>query len=319
MPRQLRIEFPGAFYHVYSRGNQKQPIFLSDEDRFYFLKILREANERLGAVFHIYCLMSNHYHLTLETPEGNLSQIMHFINTAYTVYLNKKRGRCGHLFQGRFKAILVQTDVYARTLATYIHSNPVRQRIVDRPEEYPWSSCRDYYGKRVPPAWLETSVVLGAFGNSIEAMRLDHERYLEPAAGTGFKKDLEHASMLGILGDDDFIDRIRRARLKDQMEDPDREICELRRLRVRPELAEIKDQVEKEIGAQSRLVRKCAIFLAHKYARYKLREIGAFFMISSAAASVSFRKTAKEIASNGTLFRVVETVRSRFFPANTKE
>ena len=128
MPRQLRIEYPGAFYHVYSRGNQKQPIFFSDDDRYYYLNILRQAHERLGCISHLYCLMDSHYHLTLETPDANLSQIMHFINSAYSVYLNKKHERCGHLFQGRFKAILVQADAYARTLATYIHGNPVRIR-----------------------------------------------------------------------------------------------------------------------------------------------------------------------------------------------
>jgi len=164
MPRQLRIEYPGAFYHVYSRGNQKQAIYLTDEDRFFFLKVLHDARERLGALVHVYCLMNNHYHLALETPEANLSKIMHFINSAYSVHLNIKHERIGHLFQGRFKAILVQADAYARTLTMYIHGNPVRNGTVDRPEQYEWSSCQDYYGPRTPPVWLETRTILGCSG-----------------------------------------------------------------------------------------------------------------------------------------------------------
>ncbi|MGZ5424222.1 MAG: transposase [Candidatus Aminicenantales bacterium] len=304
----MRIEYPGAFYHVYSRGNQKQPIFFSDEDRYYFLKILRDANERLGVVVHIYCLMNTHYHLTLETPEANLSQIMHFINSSYSIYLNKKHERCGHLFQGRFKAILIQADAYARTLAEYIHGNPVRKNIVDRPEEYPWSSCQDYYGIRNPPPWLDTSVILRAFGNSLEVLKLEHERYLGTADEKRLEKDMRNASRLGILGDDDFIDKIRRSYLKDRMENPDRELCELRRLRVRPEISDIQAEIDRELGAANRLAKKCVIFLARKRAGYKLREIGDHLGLSPGAVSLSYRKTSMAIGSNETLRRVVETV-----------
>lgn len=284
---------------------------MSDDDRYYFLKILREAHERLGVIVHIYCLMDNHYHLTLETPEGDLSRIMHFINSSYSVYLNKKYERCGHLFQGRFKAILIQTDAYMRVLATYIHGNPVRKRMVDRPYEYSWSSCLDYYGMRNPPSWLDRSVVFGAYGCSLEALKREHDSYVGNAGEIRFEKDLKNASKLGILGDRDFIDRIRNAYLRDRMENPDQEICELRRLRFRPDLSEIKVQVERELGAKNRLTRRCAIFLAHKHANYRLREIGEYFGISPAAVSLSFRKTSKEIALSEPLLRAIEAVRLR--------
>ena len=322
MPRQLRIEYPGAFYHVYSRGNQKQPIFFSDDDRYYYLNILRQAHERLSCISHLYCLMDSHYHLTLETPDANLSQIMHFINSAYSVYLNKKHERCGHLFQGRFKAILVQADAYARTLATYIHGNPVRKKIVDRPEQFPWSSCQEYYGIRNPPSWLDTSVILGAFGNSLEVLKLEHERYKLALKGI-FDKDLEKASRIGILGDDDFVDKIRRTYLKNKMINPDRELCELRRLRTRPQLSQIWAMINAELGAKNKLSKRYTIFFAHKHANFKLREIGEYFGIGPGAVSESYRKTAKEILSNGTLNRVIEVVRSRLaddsmFPEKNK-
>jgi REP element-mobilizing transposase RayT len=313
MPRQLRIEYPGAFYHVYSRGNQKQAIFLSDEDRYYFLKILRDAHERLNVIVHLYCLMKNHYHLGLETPGANLSQIMHFINSAYSIYLNVKHERCGHLFQGRFKAILVQTDVYAKTLAIYIHGNPVKDRIVDHPELYQWSSCQDYYGTRKPPNWLNKDVIMGCFGCSVELLRAEHRAYLDPALGLSIKIDLKKAARVGIWGDKEFIDKVRRAYLKERIERPDPELCELKRLRSRPELPSIKAEVDKELGTDSRYAKKCTIFLAHKYANYKLREIGEFFGIGPTAVSSSYLKTAKELSPDCPLYRAVERARARLF------
>ena len=126
MSRPLRIEYPGAFYHVTSRGNERKMVFQNSRDRERYLSYLESAHERYGAVIHVYCLMGNHYHLLLETPRGNLSQIIHHINGAYTTYFNVKRDRSGHLFQGRFKGILVEKDAYCKELSRYIHLNPVR-------------------------------------------------------------------------------------------------------------------------------------------------------------------------------------------------
>src|SRR4030042_6113724 len=117
MARPLRIEYPGAFYHITSRGNERKAVFRSDFDRERFLSYLQSAQERYGAVIHVYCLLNNHYHLLLETPRGNFSQILHHINGAYTTYFNVKRNRSGHLFQGRYRAILVEKEEYAHELS----------------------------------------------------------------------------------------------------------------------------------------------------------------------------------------------------------
>ena len=117
MGRPLRIEYPGAFYHVTARGNEQRAIYKNIADRERFLDYLASATEHYGAVIHVWCMMTNHYHLLLETPEGNLSQIMRHINGAYTNYFNVKRRRAGHLFQGRYKAILVERDAYAMELS----------------------------------------------------------------------------------------------------------------------------------------------------------------------------------------------------------
>jgi REP element-mobilizing transposase RayT len=151
MARPLRIEYPGAFYHVTSRGNKQRDVFKSQRDREKFLSYLGSATERYGAVIHSYCLMNNHYHLLLETPGGNLSQIMRHVNGAYTTYFNVKRKRSGHLFQGRYKSILVEADSHAKELSRYIHLNPVRAKMVVHPKEHPWSSYQAYVGQGKAP------------------------------------------------------------------------------------------------------------------------------------------------------------------------
>src|SRR4030042_5793823 len=129
MARPLRIEFPGAVYHVTSRGNARQTIFIDDEDRGGFLDLLSIVVERFNWICHAYCLMGNHYHLLIETPDGNLSKGMRELNGIYTQHFNRRHGRVGHVFQGRFKAILVEKDSYLLELCRYIVLNPVRAGI----------------------------------------------------------------------------------------------------------------------------------------------------------------------------------------------
>lgn len=163
MPRPLRVEFEGAVYHVMARGNERREIFRDDKDRRWFLEAVGDAVERFGVVLHVYCLMPNHYHLVVETPRANLSQTMAWLQTTYTVRFNRRYRRSGHLFQGRYKAQLVEADAYAQELVRYIHLNPVRPRskqariAAERTKElnrYRWSSHREYAGWRRRPAWL---------------------------------------------------------------------------------------------------------------------------------------------------------------------
>ena len=178
MARPLRIQYPGAFYHVMSRGNEQKEIFKSRRDREQFLGYLETATTRYGAVFHSYCLMNNHYHLLLETPEGNLSQIMRHINGAYTTYFNTKRKRAGHLFQGRFKAILIEADEYALELSRYIHLNPVRAGMVETPVTYEWTSYSAYVGLRQTEDWNSSGIWLA-----------EHERKRRRAIGVLLRVD----------------------------------------------------------------------------------------------------------------------------------
>jgi REP element-mobilizing transposase RayT len=146
MARPLRIEFPGAVYHVTSRGNAKQDIFIDEEDRSLFFDVLTIVVERFNWFYHAYCLMGSHYHLLIETPDGNLSKGMRELNGVYTQGFNQRHRRVGHLFQGRYKAIIVEKDHHLMSLCRYVVLNPVRIGLIERPEQWKWSSYRATIG-----------------------------------------------------------------------------------------------------------------------------------------------------------------------------
>ena len=163
MVRPIRVEFEGAVYHVMARGNERQAIFRSTQDRALFLDTLGETVTQFGLVVHVYCLMPNHYHLVVETPRGNLSRAIGWLQVTYTVRFNRRHRRSGHLFQGRFKAQLVDGEEYGRELVRYVHLNPVRPRRKSDPipreraaelDGYRWSSHRAYAGLAGKAEWL---------------------------------------------------------------------------------------------------------------------------------------------------------------------
>lgn len=166
MARLIRICYPGAWYHVMNRGVDHQPIFTCVKHREMFLHLCQEISERFHVQIHAYCLMGNHYHLMIHTPEGNLSQAIHYLDSVYAIRYNKCEGRDGPLFRGRFNAQLVDDEVYLLKLSQYIHLNPVKAEIVNYAEDYPWSSCAAYVGSKESPVWLYKDVVLAYFAKS---------------------------------------------------------------------------------------------------------------------------------------------------------
>ncbi len=163
MARSLRVEFPGAVYHVTSRGNARKSIYLSDVDRYDFLDILQRVVQRHHWLCHSYCLMDNHYHFLFETPVANLSKGMQQLNGVYTQSFNRRHQRVGHLFQGRYKAQLVEHGSYLLEAARYIVLNPVRAKMVRSPADYKWSSYRSTAGLRQAESFLSTAWILGQF------------------------------------------------------------------------------------------------------------------------------------------------------------
>lgn len=166
MSRPIRIEYEGAFYHVMSRGNERKPIFRDNADRKKFLAIINEAHQVYRFAIHAYVLMTNHYHMLIETPMSNLSQTMRQINGVYTRYFNKKYERTGHLFQARYKSLIVEKDQYLIALTRYIHQNPLAARLCHRVSDYQWSSYPSYIGLTPAPRWLLRGDTLSYFGET---------------------------------------------------------------------------------------------------------------------------------------------------------
>jgi len=287
MARPLRIEYPGAFYHVTSRGNERREIFRDDKDRQRFLSYLETAVARYKAVIHVYCLMSNHYHLLLSTPEGNLSQILRHINGGYTAYFNKRHNRAGHLFQGRYKAILVDADTYAGELSRYIHLNPMRASIAPKPDHYQWSSYAAYSGKAATPRWLTTDWLLQYFGTKTADARKTYRFFIEAAMGLSEEDPLKAATSTLILGKTDFVEEIRDKYLGGRKKG--RDIPALKEL-TKVSLDEIIEETEKEFKDNPEIVKKAALYLSHRYSGRSLREIGERFDIGESAVSQASRR-----------------------------
>lgn len=216
MARPLRIEFPDALYHVTARGNRQAAIYHDDSDCEAFLSILAEVIERDNWLCYAYCLMPNHYHLVVETPDGNLAKGMRQLNGVYTQSSNRRHGQVGHLFQGRYKAILVDQDAYLLELSRYVVLNPVRAGMVASPEDWPWSSCNATLGQAECPSWLAADALLSLFAKTRPAARRRYVQFVRDGIGqAGIWQHLNHQIY---LGDDGFVQRMQ-AHLPDAVDD----------------------------------------------------------------------------------------------------
>ncbi len=198
MVRPWRIQFSDAVYHVMSRGNAGSDIFLDDDDLRFFLELLGRFSGRFNVQIFSFCLMSNHYHLFLRTREPNLSDAMRWLNSSYSGRFNRLHRRHGHVLQGRYKSVLVDEEAYWFRLSAYIHLNPVRAGIVFVPEEYEWSSCRDYTRPHSRFKWLDSGPVLAPYGTG-DAAKFEYRRQLMALAGKPalFWDDIRNSVFLG--------------------------------------------------------------------------------------------------------------------------
>jgi putative transposase len=213
MTRPLRIEFPGAVYHVTSRGDRRESIFLDDTDRQALLAVLGSGLTRYNAQMLAYCLMGNHYHFVLHTRAANLSLLMRHINGVYTQSYNRRHGVVGHLLQGRFKAILVDRDAYLLEVCRYVELNAVRAGLVQKAGDWAWSSYCAHIGQALSPKWLDTvglhGYLLGrAPMNANDSRRAAHQYAALVDAGLGVKLWEAALNRQIYLGDDDFVARM---------------------------------------------------------------------------------------------------------------
>ncbi|MFD0666774.1 transposase [Ramlibacter sp. MAHUQ-53] len=206
MARPLRIEFPGCLYHVTSRGDRREAIYEDDHDRRVWLDLLAEACDRFHWVCHAWCQMTNHYHLMVETVEPTLSRGMRHLNGVFTQWSNRRHERTGHLFQGRFKAIVVEKESHLLELSRYIVLNPVRGGMVRLPGDWPWSSWHATAGLHAAPGWLDVDWLLARFARD-RAVAMDRYRRFV-LGGIGLASPLRDAAGQGILGSEPFVQRV---------------------------------------------------------------------------------------------------------------
>ena len=307
MARPLRVEYPGAFYHVINRGNNQEQIFNNDRDKEKFLQYLEKACERFSIIFHTYCLMNNHFHLLVETPEPNLSVAMQWINVSYATYFNRKRGRHGHLFQGRFKAILIDADEYLKHLSRYIHLNPVRAKMVSTPSEFKWSSYSAFIGVIKAPQFLEINWLLSNFGKSKKAAKRNYKEFVE---GIDIK-NLENPNRMVtegfILGDSDFVTWVKDNFLSDGQDE--KEIPQLKKLKPRVPLGTVTNAVCEEFGCNEEQIitkgrkknkaREVAIYISRDITGISCNELGEYFGgVSGALITMVHNRIAGDLKKN---------------------
>lgn len=263
MSRPLRLEYPGALYHVTSRGDGQGKIYRDDEDRSVQLTVLEEVVKRFNWTVHAYCLMGNHYHLLIETPDANLSKGMRQLNGVYTQRFNRRHNHAGHVFQGRFKGILVQKDGYLLELARYIVLNPVRAGMVRSVKDWPFSSYRATAGLTDTPVWLTTDGVLSAFA---ARKGLAQERYRAfVAEGKNQPSPWGKLKSQIFLGNEKFI-----AKTQNLLE-RDKDLSEIPSAQRRRSPPSLKD-IEKRHKD-----RDTAIQTAYRSGAYTLKDIGDHF------------------------------------------
>ena len=272
MARPLRIEYPGAVYHITTRGNAYQDVFLDDTDREEFLEILEQTVDRFNWLCHAYCLMTNHYHLLIETVDPTLSRGMRQLNGVYTQAFNRRHERVGHLFQGRYKAILVEKEAYLLELSRYIVLNPVRAKMVKKPEEWEWSSYRATAGLSEVPPFLTTDWILSQFADERKKAQRLYRRFVAKETGRSPWDDLKGQIY---LGSEKFIKSIPKPKTKLN------EVPRAQRLLDRPRLKEIFAEAETEDEG---------IFKAYHDYGYTMREIAEYLGIHYATVSRHLRR-----------------------------
>jgi putative transposase len=294
MARKPRIEFKGAFYHVITRGNQRQKVFKDKDDFLKYLEILSNYKIRYKYFLYAFVLMNNHLHLLIETQEIPLSKILQGINQSYTTYFNRKYKTVGHLFQGRYKAILCDRDEYLLSLVKYIHSNPVRAKIVKTPDEYQWSSHHSYTKRTDRVTMVDTDQVLRMFSEDKQRARKLYSAYISDSQIVK-KEDVYNTIGQRILGSEEFLDRV--------MERYDGKLKKEKREREYT-LYEIAKGIEKIFGVTLKQIRERSrsenitlgrrlLNLVAKEYGYKGKEIGQYIRKDPALVTRDLREKGK--------------------------
>jgi putative transposase len=285
--RPLRIEYDGALYHVTSRGNDRKAIFNDDSDRTLFLNILAQVTNHFHWICCAYCLMNNHYHLVIETPDGNLSKGMRQLNGVYTQAFNKKHGRVGHVFQGRFKAVLVQKDTHFLEVCRYVVLNPVRAKTIRHPRQWKWSSYGATAGIVQPHGCLTVDEILSHFGQRKAYAQEKYSEFIQAGIGTpSIWENLQAQSLLGVEG---FAEGLRHLVTEKQQI---REIPKGQRFVGRPTLEKLFSQKSPGKAFRDRLIAEAVT--AHGYSQMEVASfLGLHYSTISRILAVDKRANVK--------------------------
>lgn len=302
MVRPIRIQFPGATYHVFSKGNRNDRIFQDDQDKNTFLGWLKEGSIRYKVDVYAYCVMESHYHLLILTQEGNLSEFMHFLLSSYASYLSKK-GWEGHIFAGRYNALLVDKEEYLLVLSRYIHLNPVAAGMVKMPEHYRWSSYSSLIDLEGTPGWLSTEWMIEHFGPGYRSSRQRYRKFVEADMEKPLTYPEDKIVARSILGGIGFVEEV----ISKIDKELDIDIARLKIALVGPVTLEGIYQAvcgyhgldnlkitEADDGDNCRNARKAFVYMARKYTTSCNREISEIMGdITSNGVSLNFKRTEK--------------------------
>ncbi len=312
MARPHRLQAEGCFYHITCRGNGRKNIYVNDKDREKFLEYLVKAKEKFQFYLHAYCLMNNHYHLLIETTQANLSRIMQYINTAYSVYYNVKHNKSGHLFQGRYKSILVEQDAYFAELTRYIHTNPVRAKLAVNPAGYRWSSYGAYiHGNNY--GFVDMDKVKQILG-------MELKRYREFVEGAkSYPDPLKNVYAGFILGGDKFI-KDKLDQIQGEVESGD--FAHKRAIKniVKPETIinavsdyfRISSDGLRSLKKHPQTSKQAAIYLIRKKTGLTNAQVGALFGMKHAAVSMSALGFEKKMLNDQGLKSAIDKITLKF-------
>jgi putative transposase len=320
MARPLRIEYEGALYHVTGRGNEQRKIFFSRRDYEKFKEYIAEALEKYGFILHGYVLMTNHYHLIIETPEKNLSKIMHYLNSSYTTYMNIKRKRSGHLLQGRFKSIVVDKDCYLLELSRYLHLNPVRANMVQKPGDYPYSS----YGSYTTAAGdklVTTTTILNMIASKPDAAREKYRSFVESTLNEGIESPFKKVYGGIILGSVNFIKEVLGKIEIERLENEETSHRRSLRASLLPEevvsatYAHYGLALEEKTNSDRNDVRKKCIYLLKKHTSAGNREIGEILGgMGAATVAKAYQRFVKKLTDDTRLKKELKELQKRMSP-----
>ncbi len=317
MPRPIRVEFPNAYYHVINRGNRKEQIFITDRDYELFLEKLVEYTDLYEVEIHTYCLMPNHFHLQLRTRHANLGKFMQSFLTSYTLVINHKYQKSGHLFQGRYKAQLVENEKYKNKLSRYIHLNPVKVRsMAEMPSDekkkylrnFKWSSFRMFIGLENKPEWLTRSHILSSWGKTAAEKMHKYRTYVEEGIASDNSGELQ-TELQEIIGSDSFKDKIIKKFLIKDTSDIDKTeqpvLFKINTLSLNKVIDFVTENLNHDID--EKLKRKITIYIAFVYCKknYSLKDIAAKFELSVSGLRMVARRFKTLLEKNKELHTTV--------------